>query len=197
MTPILSAHLLAAISATPVGYFMKVMKEHNKGPDSKGSTFYDEQNYWTLIDAAQNKLIDLYVPIEGGLPICTYIKLALPGMVGVIGLDHLRGTDRVQLLDLKDTVGSEGGGVFPYIHEEPSFLSRLGHADFSVAIVGPGDAMDGDGIPIPILWTIHPGHTCPMPKSANDASLAGKWVTVTEAKSLNFTAAKVIPTSEY
>lgn len=179
--------LVSAIQNTPVGYFMNTLSQRNPGPNAMGSVFEVEQDYYSLLDAAV--AAEPYEGKPGNMLFgCTYIKLPIAGTVGIVDLDLLPEETELTLLDEKSTTGKVGGGVDAYLTVQKGTDEKV---DFSVAIVGPGDAKDKDGKPLPVLWTIHPGHIAPRPESANSASLIGKVVKPAEAKALGLTIAKV------
>ena len=179
--------LVSAIQNTPVGYFMNTLSQRNPGPDAVGSVFDTEQDYHSLLDIAVKA-----EPYEGKpenmLFGCTYIKLPIPGTVGIIDLDLLPEETELVLLDPKGTTGQVGGGVDAYLTAKKGTDEKV---DFSVAIIGPGDAKDKDGKPLPVLWTIHPGHIAPRPESANCVDLIGSSCSPAQAKKLGLTVAKV------
>jgi hypothetical protein len=180
--------LVDAIRNTPVGYFESILQQRNPGPDAKGSIFDEAQDFHSLCDIAVKA-----EPYEGKpenmMFGCTYIKVPIPGSVGIIALDLLPEETELVLLDEKRTTGSVGGGVDAYLFTQVGTTEKV---DFSVAIVGPGKEKDKDGRPLQILWTIHPGHIAPRPESANSADLIGKKVKPAEAKKLGLTVAKLL-----
>lgn len=179
--------LKSAIKNTPVGYFMQILRQRNPGADAMGSVFDVEQDYYSLM--AEAYCAQPYNAGASAIPGCTYIQLPIPGTIGVVSLDSLPEDTELLLADPKNTCGSEGGGVDAYLN----VLKGTGEkTEFTVAIVGPGDAKDKDGNPLPVLWTIHPGHTVPRPVSVNKPELIGMTCTPSQAKKLGLTVAKLV-----